>query len=1310
MPSRRCFLNLALLLAIVSAALLLNNGGAAYAQDGLPPIADIRDLSIRFDTVGITSPKVYAYISNHSTIPMRNVQVRLTTDPPAALERVYFASDLYDRSSGIVTIPEINIADRTTSPFSLLIGETSVRGVGIVKVRAEIIGSMPAEGATQLDNNRAEIWVNFSAIGDFPVRSNTDIFTDVVNRSPAPGENHVFTVTASQASVPDPDYLGTYDYDEDVVVKVALSEGLAFASGRSATPGTTFSRTSPTTGAWRLGSGERVTGALRVPVRLSTAAAAAPPLNRRCLTAQIMASRPPASLDKGGVHTVCLGARKAIVLSDGDAVITPDGGSCGPPALYPCREGETLILAVEVESEQIIGKRKHRPEDVIFRVDPVAHQTAGTINGTTWLWQTGHALSDGHDDYDLPGLKLTRVVAQNTIAESRKFTISDVDMHDNPGTIAIIDRYLDSGDVTLYEALNPDKNGKLTDSIEDSWDNTYDHLVVFSEPGLYKVNLGIEWTLKSDNSVRSVTGILTFVVGDVAELQVHDAGLHGRLPRGQQAYTLRAENNQDGTVEQVEVALTGVPRGAKAEVSSDGGRYNPGPCDANGLCQGSWKIGDLEGRDDRYLSGRSDGPTLTLLVEGNPEPITATIISKQTRTVTAGGQTYTIEVFDLDDSNSKDVLVSVGTGRGEDGDPGMVKSLRIARLGSISLLQWEPVEKVSRWPVAYYQVERNNRVLDDEVKEALYLDLQDRGGNSVYRVRAVSDQGVAGPWASVDKAKGTQAPYVVRADITSSPAGGDTYQLGETIAVDVIFSEAVRVQGSPTLSLDIGGVVKQVAMTSHRGNTLTFRYTVSPGDQDAVDGVSVPRNGLTLPDGASITDAQGDDALLAFPGLLDQAGHKVRTVGDPSVPPEQPPAFHAEPPPAPAGLTATAGDGQVTLEWAAYCCDGKEIIYQLWRGDHATWADIPGSNRDTDRHTVIGLVNDTAYRFQLRAVYIDGEGTRHPGAASRAVVATPHAPPPNRGPNNPPEFQRPAGESFSVMERAPRGTHVATVRATDLDGDRLTYTLSGEHHAKFGIANVNGAGEITVAEAELSIPWSQNNTSFTIGVEVSDDRGGRDSRLVMVELEPSSQRNNAPVVEEPENVRIACGAAVGAELVTLRAKDPEGDALRFMLVDADLDGEGGYFKFQDGTTGDHGDFWGDTHGLLIHDGSNAEAVIEVAAALTRDDDNDNENDLCGRSYGIIVEVEEADNPANSHTLQFGFRIEPETKTSWRGEKDQGFQSFYVALREWGSRAGAGVRSLFDAVGWLPGSVRWSWMSLQDEDPTAATQEVRPPPD
>ena len=90
---------------------------------------------------------------------------------------------------------------------------------------------------------------------------------------------------------------------------------------------------------------------------------------------------------------------------------------------------------------------------------------------------------------------------------------------------------------------------------------------------------------------------------------------------------------------------------------------------------------------------------------------------------------------------------------------------------------------------------------------------------------------------------------------------------------------------------------------------------------------------------------------------------------------------------APAGLTAQAGDGAVTLSWTDPADDGV-TGYQYRVSDDggstwSGWADVDGADATTVSHTVTGLSNGTSYSFELRA--LGGGGAD--GATS--VSATP---------------------------------------------------------------------------------------------------------------------------------------------------------------------------------------------------------------------------------------------------------------------------------------------------------------------------------
>ncbi len=95
-----------------------------------------------------------------------------------------------------------------------------------------------------------------------------------------------------------------------------------------------------------------------------------------------------------------------------------------------------------------------------------------------------------------------------------------------------------------------------------------------------------------------------------------------------------------------------------------------------------------------------------------------------------------------------------------------------------------------------------------------------------------------------------------------------------------------------------------------------------------------------------------------------------------------------EKPAAPTGLTATAGNAQVTLTWDDPDDDsitGYEYQRKKGAGSAAwsAWAPLDGSDGDTTTHTFTNLDNDVVHRYRLRAVNAGGSG------AHAAAKATP---------------------------------------------------------------------------------------------------------------------------------------------------------------------------------------------------------------------------------------------------------------------------------------------------------------------------------
>ena len=100
-------------------------------------------------------------------------------------------------------------------------------------------------------------------------------------------------------------------------------------------------------------------------------------------------------------------------------------------------------------------------------------------------------------------------------------------------------------------------------------------------------------------------------------------------------------------------------------------------------------------------------------------------------------------------------------------------------------------------------------------------------------------------------------------------------------------------------------------------------------------------------------------------------------------------AVHAQSVPnAPTGLTATPGDGQVTLSWDD---PGDTTItgYQASSDDGTSYSVIGGSDANTINHTVDYLTNGTEYSFKVRAVNEAGTGAASAAANETPLIAAP---------------------------------------------------------------------------------------------------------------------------------------------------------------------------------------------------------------------------------------------------------------------------------------------------------------------------------
>ena len=230
-------------------------------------------------------------------------------------------------------------------------------------------------------------------------------------------------------------------------------------------------------------------------------------------------------------------------------------------------------------------------------------------------------------------------------------------------------------------------------------------------------------------------------------------------------------------------------------------------------------------------------------------------------------------------------------------------------------------------------------------------------------------------------------------------------------------------------------------------------------------------------------------------------------------------------PAAPAGLTATASDAQVTLSWADPGDDsitGYDVRQQAGAGEFGDWTEIGSSDENTTSHTVTGLTNGTAYRFELRAVNATGDGAASSAGATPVAAADDTQPslaavaaqsytrgvaiatltlPAASGGNGTLTYSLspspPAGLAFDASARTLSGTPTAvraavehTYTARDADGDEASRTFTIEVRAPLpaaptGLAATGGDGAVTLS-------WSDPGDDSITGYDVRQKAGALD--------------------------------------------------------------------------------------------------------------------------------------------------------------------------------------------------------------------------
>jgi len=278
--------------------------------------------------------------------------------------------------------------------------------------------------------------------------------------------------------------------------------------------------------------------------------------------------------------------------------------------------------------------------------------------------------------------------------------------------------------------------------------------------------------------------------------------------------------------------------------------------------------------------------------------------------------------------------------------------------------------------------------------------------------------------------------------------------------------------------------------------TAPLNFTVTPGNGRMVLNWSAPSsNGgsairgywVEIYDGTTWEDAWTTTTTHTFTGLVNGRSYTFRVIAENANGEGAAATITATPsatitvPTAPRNLTATPGNGNVTISWVVPANNGGAAItrYQVSRDNGANWVNASSMTS----HTFTGLTNGTSYNFRVRAINSAG------ASLSAGVPGIPVAP--VTAPFVPRNFRvQPGNGRVSVAWAAPTsngGSAITRYEVSSNNGTSWVTASSATSHTFTGLTNgtnytfrvraVNRVGASASAMA-TAIPSTTTTASF----------------------------------------------------------------------------------------------------------------------------------------------------------------------------------------------------------------------------------------
>ena len=631
------------------------------------------------------------------------------------------------------------------------------------------------------ENNTDRVWVmvvSTSSKASERLKANYSIANVSVDRpNPSPGDIVNFTFDARMP-----------EHNIDSQVAIELTGGLSVDEDPDAAPSReiSYTYTSPMSTSPSYSNGVITIGSRKhndriyalsatLPVRVSSNAV----VSEQCLTATVTGNPPPGVGPynddiSDNVKKLCLGS--------------------APPAAEPFTSGQvdafTIYPCVDITSAPCDGTNDVRvravdssgqvlaPGTALFQIHPTLARTydaktGQSVNdGNTVSWQTAvnparpySGLTQGVELY----YSRAPYVGKTTGWAGLTFGISARDVGGNtppPGNVFMRSTF-SGNEVRKAESPNYEELRTTATSISTS---KIHYFLEFEKLGVYKFtwhavakrsSLHGSENCNPTNNVNQIfcaSESYTFVVGPIADLSVEDVGASPYVAADRNALAIVAVNNGPDNPSGG-ATVTGLPKGAEALHISQG-TYDS--------AAGEWNIDELKGKD-YYRSRGETAPTLVLSASAG-DTASVSIASAENYEVCIGPKSnpgdlaHTTQaacekvtnaswnstpVYDhKPDNNTATITAARGTGPGGKGAPTSLETM--GHPDYIILVKWAAVATVNDLKVSLYEVQKwvNGKwtTQDSKVKITQWVD-ENPGEAPRYRVRALNEAGVGGPWS-----------------------------------------------------------------------------------------------------------------------------------------------------------------------------------------------------------------------------------------------------------------------------------------------------------------------------------------------------------------------------------------------------------------------------------------------------------------------------------------------------------------------------------------------------------------------------------